>query len=105
MRLAPKENHRELLERCAADEEDNTPPGAPQRQQPAPLSRATTRNEGTEWKPKDRNKQRGSKAEAEENGVSRIYNGFHFRNAVNTGIKHGRKIADRAINHFLKPVH
>jgi hypothetical protein len=42
---------------------------------------------------------------AEENGVSRIYNGFHFRDAVNTGIKHGRKIADRAVNHFLKPVH
>jgi hypothetical protein len=42
---------------------------------------------------------------AEENGVSRIYNGFHFRNAVNKGIKHGRKIADRAVSHFLKPVH
>lgn len=42
---------------------------------------------------------------AEENGVSRIYNGFHFRDAVRTGIKHGRKIADRAVNHFLKPVH
>lgn len=41
---------------------------------------------------------------AEENGVSRIYNGFHFRDAVNTGIKHGRKIADRAVNRFLKPV-
>lgn len=42
---------------------------------------------------------------AEENGVSRIYNGFHFRDAVNKGIKHGRKIADRAVNRFLKPVH
>ena len=41
---------------------------------------------------------------AEENGVSRIYNGFHFRDAVNTGIKHGRKIGDRAVNLFLKPV-
>ncbi len=42
---------------------------------------------------------------AEENGVSRIYNnGFHFRNAVNKGIKHGHKIADRAVNHFLKRV-
>jgi hypothetical protein len=41
---------------------------------------------------------------AEENGVSRIYNGFHFRDAVNKGIKHGRKIADRAVNLFLKPV-
>ena len=42
---------------------------------------------------------------AAENGVSRIYVGYHFRNAVNEGIKHGRKIADRAVSHFLKPVH
>ena len=41
---------------------------------------------------------------AEENGVSRIYNGFHFRDAVRTGIKHGRKIGNRAVNHFLRPV-
>jgi hypothetical protein len=41
---------------------------------------------------------------AEENGVSRIYNGFHFRDAVNKGIKHGGKIANRAVNLFLKPV-
>jgi len=42
---------------------------------------------------------------AEENGVSRIYVGYHFRNAVNEGIKHGSKIADRAVSLFLKPVH
>jgi hypothetical protein len=42
---------------------------------------------------------------AEENGVSRIYVGYHFRDAVNEGIKHGRKIADRAVSHFLKLVH
>jgi len=42
---------------------------------------------------------------ADENGVSHIYNGFHFRDAVNNGIKHGRKIADRAVRHFLRPVH
>jgi hypothetical protein len=41
---------------------------------------------------------------AEENGVSRIYNGFHFRDAVRKGIKHGRKIGNRAVNLFLKPV-
>lgn len=41
---------------------------------------------------------------AEENGVSRIYNGFHFRDAVRKGIKHGRKIGDRAVKHFLRPV-
>jgi hypothetical protein len=42
---------------------------------------------------------------ADENGVSRIYVGFHFRKAVDEGIKHGRKIGDRAIDRFLKPVH
>jgi hypothetical protein len=42
---------------------------------------------------------------ADENGVSRIYVGFHFRKAVDEGIKHGRKIGDRAVDHFLQPVH
>jgi hypothetical protein len=41
---------------------------------------------------------------AEENGLSRILNGFHFRKAVEEGIEHGRKIGDRAVNRFLKPV-
>ena len=41
---------------------------------------------------------------AEENGVSRIYVGFHFRRAVTEGIQHGRKIADRAFNRYLKPL-
>jgi hypothetical protein len=41
---------------------------------------------------------------AEENGVSRIYVGFHFRKAVEEGIAHGRKIGDRAVSRFLKPV-
>jgi hypothetical protein len=41
---------------------------------------------------------------AEENGVSRIYIGFHFRKAVQEGIKYGRKIGNRAVNLFLKPV-
>ena len=40
---------------------------------------------------------------AEENGVSRIYVGYHFRNAVTEGIQHGRKIANRAFNRYLKP--
>jgi PAP2 superfamily len=43
-------------------------------------------------------------AAAEENGVSRIYIGIHFRKAVEEGIEHGRKIGDRAVNLFLKPV-
>lgn len=41
---------------------------------------------------------------ADENAVSRIYVGFHFRDAVETGTKHGRKIANRAVNRFLQPV-
>ena len=41
---------------------------------------------------------------AEENAISRILVGFHFRNAVEQGVKHGRKIGDRAVNLFLRPV-
>jgi hypothetical protein len=41
---------------------------------------------------------------ADENGVSRILVGFHFRKAVEEGIKHGRKIGKRASEDFLKPV-
>jgi hypothetical protein len=44
-------------------------------------------------------------AAAQENGVSRIYVGFHFRKAVEEGIKHGRQIGNRAVNLFLRPVH
>ena len=40
---------------------------------------------------------------AEENGVSRIYVGYHFRNAVTEGIQHGRRIGDRAFNRYLRP--
>ena len=42
---------------------------------------------------------------AGENGLSRILVGFHFRNAVEDGIEHGRRIGDRAVNRFLRPVH
>ena len=41
----------------------------------------------------------------EENGLSRILVGFHFRKAVEDGIEHGRKIGNRAVNRFLRPVH
>jgi hypothetical protein len=41
---------------------------------------------------------------ADENGLSRILVGFHFRNAVKKGIEHGRKIANRAVGLFLRPV-
>jgi hypothetical protein len=42
---------------------------------------------------------------ADENAVSRIYVGIHFRDAVETGVEHGRKIARHAAKRFLKPVH
>jgi hypothetical protein len=40
---------------------------------------------------------------ADENGVSRILVGFHFRKAVNEGIDHGRKIGVRAVARYLPP--
>lgn len=42
---------------------------------------------------------------ADENGLSRILIGIHFRPAVEEGIQHGRKIARRAASRFLRPVH
>ena len=42
---------------------------------------------------------------AAENGRSRILVGFHFRHAVEDGIDHGRRIARRAVAHFLRPEH
>jgi hypothetical protein len=42
---------------------------------------------------------------ADENAVSRIYVGFHFRDAVETGTNHGEKIGNRAVSHFLQPMH
>src|SRR5262245_7162418 len=35
---------------------------------------------------------------ADENGFSRILVGFHFRNAVEEGIRHGRRIGNRAVD-------
>ena len=42
---------------------------------------------------------------ADENAVSRILVGFHFRKAVEDGVEHGRLIGDRAVDLFLLPVH
>ena len=39
---------------------------------------------------------------AEENGLSRIYVGIHFRRATEEGIEHGRRIGKRAVKLFLK---
>ncbi len=44
-------------------------------------------------------------AAANENGLSRILVGIHFRRAVTEGIQHGRKIGRRAVQLYLKPVH
>jgi len=41
---------------------------------------------------------------ADENAVSRIYIGIHFRRAVEEGVRHGRKIAEYAVHQFMKPV-
>jgi hypothetical protein len=41
---------------------------------------------------------------ADENAVSRILIGIHVRHGVEEGVKHGRKIAQRAAHLFLKPV-
>lgn len=41
----------------------------------------------------------------EENALSRIMIGIHFRNDVEEGVKFGRKIGKRAANLFLRPVH
>ena len=42
---------------------------------------------------------------ADENAVSRIYVGFHFRLAVDTGTRHGEKIGSLTVSHFLRPAH
>jgi hypothetical protein len=42
---------------------------------------------------------------ADENAVSRIYIGIHFRRAVEEGVRHGRKIATYAVDQFMKQVH
>ena len=41
---------------------------------------------------------------ADENAVSRILVGFHFRKAVEDGTRHGRQIGKNAVTHHLRPV-
>ena len=41
---------------------------------------------------------------ANENGLSRILIGIHFRRAVDEGIEHGRNIGRRAVERFLRPL-
>ena len=40
---------------------------------------------------------------AAENGLSRILIGYHFREAVEVGIEHGRMIGERAVDRFMRP--
>jgi hypothetical protein len=42
---------------------------------------------------------------ADENALSRIYVGIHFRRAVEEGVRHGRKIAEYALHQVMKPSH
>jgi hypothetical protein len=41
---------------------------------------------------------------ADENAVSRIYIGIHFRRAVEEGTQHGRRISRYAVRKFMRPV-
>ena len=41
---------------------------------------------------------------ARENAVSRIYVGFHFRDAVVVGTRHGKRIGNWTVNHSLRLV-
>ena len=41
---------------------------------------------------------------AQENALSRILAGLHFRNSTDEGLKHGEKIGARTVNLFLRPV-
>jgi hypothetical protein len=42
---------------------------------------------------------------ANENALSRILIGFHFRHAVEEGTAYGRQIGKRAVNLYLRPTH
>jgi hypothetical protein len=42
---------------------------------------------------------------AAENGLSRILVGWHFRTSVEIGLKRGHKIADSAVDHFMRSNH
>jgi len=42
---------------------------------------------------------------ARENGRSRVLVGYHFQNAVDEGLKRGRKIGAEAVTNYLRPSH
>jgi hypothetical protein len=41
---------------------------------------------------------------AEENALSRILVGFHFRNAITQGLQHGGKLGHHTIVHYMRPL-
>jgi hypothetical protein len=41
---------------------------------------------------------------AEENALSRILVGYHFRNAILQGLDHGRKLGHHTVVHYLRPL-
>jgi len=45
---------------------------------------------------------RSFKHAADENGDSRVYVGFHFRDAVDKGLRHGRQIGEWAVSRALE---
>jgi hypothetical protein len=51
-----------------------------------------------------RRKFKGFEQAALENGDSRIFVGFHFRDAVEKGLMHGRRIAGWAIENHMQPI-
>jgi hypothetical protein len=81
VRLDPKETHRELVEECAADEEDDTPPEAPattatiaseprhhkergygvEAEGQKQTERIKSRSRGVEWTRRNRSKANGDK--------------------------------------------
>ena len=41
---------------------------------------------------------------AEENALSRILVGFHFRNAINQGLQHGSELGHHTVVHYMRPL-
>jgi hypothetical protein len=41
---------------------------------------------------------------AEENAISRVYAGIHFRRDIEAGFEQGRRIADLVVNQVMRPV-
>jgi hypothetical protein len=42
---------------------------------------------------------------AAENGDSRVYVGFHFRNSIEKGLRHGHQIGQWTVDHTLELRH